>query len=177
MSAVDPPRYTQRPFPPYSYVPGQSPHPLSDPAGHSFGRHDAPLADDAALQAAYRYGNDLFNYGYYWEAHEAWESAWHFCGRRGGRADFLKGLIKLAAAGVKLREGKAVGIERHAARARALFAAVPQSLLRDGRILGLDLPSLLTAAHQIEQAASALIEGEADETHRRLPLRLILHDI
>ena len=46
-----------------------------------------------------------YNAGYYWEAHEAWEAAWVIAGRQGPTADFYKGLIKLAAAGVKLYEG------------------------------------------------------------------------
>ncbi|TGQ49534.1 DUF309 domain-containing protein, partial [Mesorhizobium sp. M1C.F.Ca.ET.210.01.1.1] len=25
----------------------------------------------------FRWGIDLFNHGYYWEAHEAWEPLWH----------------------------------------------------------------------------------------------------
>ena len=49
----------------------------------------------------YLLGCDLFNHGYYWEAHETWEGLWNACGRSGTTADFLKGLIKLAAAGVK----------------------------------------------------------------------------
>jgi hypothetical protein len=56
---------------------------------------------------AYLRGIDLFNFGYWWESHEAWEGLWRACGRRGPAADFLKGLIKLAAAGVKASTGTA----------------------------------------------------------------------
>ena len=42
-------------------------------------------------------------------------------GRTGKVADILKGLIKLAAAGVKAREGKPAGVRRHARRAEELF--------------------------------------------------------
>ena len=55
---------------------------------------------------AFCFAVDLFNHGYYWESHEVWESLWHACGRRGTAADFLKSLIKLAAAGVKVAEGR-----------------------------------------------------------------------
>ena len=55
-------------------------------------------------------GIALFNAGYYWEAHEAWEGLWHAHGRDGPTADVLKGLIKLAAAGVKVREGRPHGV-------------------------------------------------------------------
>jgi predicted metal-dependent hydrolase len=65
----------------------------------------------------------LFNAGYYWEAHEAWEGLWHAHGRLGPTANVLKGLIKLAAAGVKVRQGQPHGIITHARRAASLFEA------------------------------------------------------
>lgn len=46
----------------------------------------------------YLRGIDLFNHGFYWESHEAWEAVWISAGRRGSVADFLKALIKVAAA-------------------------------------------------------------------------------
>jgi hypothetical protein len=116
------------PLPPYTYVPGRTPHPISDPAGHSYGKTAeaaaAPVDDSNWSQSTpYLHAVDLFNRGYYWEAHEAWESLWHACGRRGPIADLLKGLIKLAAAGVKVREGRPSGVESHARRAAELFRA------------------------------------------------------
>src|SRR4051812_46787890 len=103
----------ERAFPPYSYVTGRFPHPITDPAGHSFG-HAAPRV--APIEPArfadsrdYLFACDLFNFGYYWEAHELWEAEWQACGRLGVTAEMLKGLIKLAAAGVKAREGRAAG--------------------------------------------------------------------
>src|SRR6059058_3393109 len=104
------PRYCpERPLPPYGYVPGLNPHPLSDPRGHSFGvrAESAEALEEPTFRdnATYLYAIDLFNHGFFWEAHEAWEALWHAAGRKGRTADFLKGLIKLAAAGVKAREG------------------------------------------------------------------------
>jgi hypothetical protein len=113
------------PFPAYAYVPGKHPHPIRDPEGHSFGQpaEAVPAPDPAELEShpMLCYAVDLFNFGYYWEAHEVWESLWHACGRQGALADLLKGLIHLAAAGVKAREGRQNGVQRHAARARELF--------------------------------------------------------
>ena len=138
-----PPRYApQRALPPYSYVPGKFPHPLSDPAGHSYAHAAAPQADEFA------YAVDLFNHGYYWEAHEAWESLWHAAGRSGPRADGLKGLIKLAAAGVKAREGNVRGVTRHARRAQELFASGTNETGDTVRVL-------LAIALHIEQNAAA----------------------
>lgn len=122
-------RYSSTPFPPYSYVPGSgTPHPVSDPRGHMHGvEHELPKPLDTnhwATNETYLYAVDLFNHGYYWEAHEAWESLWHAAGHKGVMADFLKGLIKLAAAGVKHSEGNAAGVERHLKRACELLGVV-----------------------------------------------------
>jgi predicted metal-dependent hydrolase len=105
----------------------------------------APL-DPNQWQASreYLFGCDLFNHGYYWEAHEVWESLWKACGRSGTTADFLKGLIKLAAAGVKHREGRPEGVRRHAARAVELFTEVEQAIYA-----GLDVPLLRAIARDI----------------------------
>lgn len=100
-----PPRYAPAiPLPPYAYVPGHGlPHPVNDPGGHSYAtgaRGDAPTiaavgairaADPARRHAAlaaalasepqWLHALDLFNAGYSWEAHEAWEGFWHALGR------------------------------------------------------------------------------------------------
>lgn len=113
-------------MPPYAFVPGGPwPHPVSSPQGHSFGRRpaaSAPIRDDAWERSdEYLSGVALFNAGYYWEAHEAWESLWHAHGRKGPIADVLKGLIKLAAAGLKVRQHQTHGIITHARRASEAF--------------------------------------------------------
>lgn len=133
------------PLPPYAYVPGgPHPHPTGDPRGHSFGQTLEHVVIDPEHWAEcrpYLHGFDLFNHGYFWEAHEAWEALWHGCGRQGTTADFLKGLIKLAAAGVKQREGMPAGVAGHVGRARELFALVAT---QTGRLdyLGLNLEEL-----------------------------------
>jgi predicted metal-dependent hydrolase len=75
----------------------------------------------------YLYAIDLFNGQFYWEAHESWEGLWHAAGRKGTTAYFLKGLIKLAAAGVKHRQGTPRGVKSHACRAAELFQTVARS--------------------------------------------------
>jgi predicted metal-dependent hydrolase len=149
-----------RSLPPYTYVPGRSPHPVTDPVGHSFGRVPEPAtaidADNWHTNRAYLYGIDLFNHGYYWEAHEAWEGLWHLCGRKGTIADFLKGLIKLAAAGVKVREGQSRGVRSHAANAATLFRCTAERLSRtDARYLGLRVDEMIAFAESIEPDAKA----------------------
>jgi hypothetical protein len=152
----------EREFPPYAYVPGRAPHPIVDPAGHSYGRSitcaDAPEPSDWRDCTEYLYGIDLFNHGYYWEAHETWEAAWVAAGRRGPVADYLKGLIKLAAAGVKCREGSQAGVGRHARRAEALFKSV-QDAIQTESYFGLRLDDLL---HFCEIAASTNADPATD---------------
>lgn len=143
------------PWPPYGFVPGGPwPHPSGSTQGHSFGRKEPetrPVLGDAwDGSAAYLRGVALFNAGYYWEAHEAWESLWHAHGRKGPTADVLKGLIKLAASGVKVRQGQPHGVVTHARRAAVLFAAVRHAV--GARLLGLDLIALEAAALAIADA-------------------------
>ena len=143
------PRFVpDEPFPPYSYVTGRFPHPMSDPAGHSFGcAPEHPAAPDPSRWEAcraYLYGIDLFNHGYYWEAHEVWEGLWHACGRAGTTGNFLKGLIHMAAAGVKARERRPQGIQRHAIRARELLQQTASEVgPRHRRYMGLALSELI----------------------------------
>jgi uncharacterized protein len=139
-------------LPPYAFVPGGPyPHPTSSPDGHSYRDrepHVPPIEADAWRDSpAYLRGVALFNAGYYWEAHEAWEALWHAHGRKGPTADVLKALIKLAAAGVKVREGQPHGVSTHAARAAALFEAVYAS--GTARLLGLDLAEWALVAKRV----------------------------
>ena len=130
------------PLPPYAYVPGGPwPHPISSPRGHSFGhvasKVTSPSETSGAIPPRFLRGAALFNAGYYWEAHEVWEGLWNVYGRRGVLADVVKALIKLAAAGVKVREGQEHGVRVHAGRAAELFALVRST--GASHLLGLDL--------------------------------------
>jgi len=73
-------------------------------------------------QQVFDWGVQLFNAGYYWESHEAWEHLWIELGRTTTEARAVQGLIKLAACGVKCLEGNATGAGRHAGRAVELLA-------------------------------------------------------
>ena len=58
------------------------PHPTQDERGHSYSRgEEAPALyfppESWRENADYLYGVDLYNHGYLWEAHEAWEGLWH----------------------------------------------------------------------------------------------------
>ena len=145
------------PFPAYAYTPGRNPHPVRDKDGHSFGLHlpAPPAPDPERWQDSHDYlrGIDLFNAGYYWEAHEAWEGLWNACGRTGAMARFLQALIALAAAGVKLRQGNAFGTTAHARRADWLL----EDLVREAgtRSMGLDMLALQQEARDIPERKAA----------------------
>jgi uncharacterized protein len=156
------PRYAPEfPLPPYSYVPGLFPHPVSDPQGHMAGQMPEAimLQPGETWQAHPQYlaAIDLFNHGYYWEAHEAWEGLWHALGRTGPEADFLKGLIKLAAAGVKAREGNAAGVRRHGVRAAELFRSVSEFLGEELVQGGLALAWLREEAQDVAACAETFV--------------------
>lgn len=152
-------------LPPYSYVPGGPwPHPKSHPEGHSYHTPECaitPLDPQRwADSDAYLEGIRLFEAGYYWEAHEVWEGLWHAAGRSGPVATMLKALIKLAAAGVKIRERNLTGAATHAARAQVLF---DQLRRETGPIfLGQDLERLADLADRTKSEPALLSESSRD---------------
>lgn len=98
-------RYSHSPFPPYRHRPGRTPHPRRHPEGHLYGREEpAPPPFDAGRwheSNDYLYGVDLHNFGYYWEAHEAWEGIWKTTARNDLPGRYLQGLIQISAALLK----------------------------------------------------------------------------
>ncbi|HYE77871.1 MAG TPA: DUF309 domain-containing protein, partial [bacterium] len=64
-----------------------------------------PIVDDRdRIEPAYLEGIRLFNGGCFFEAHEAWESAW--LRAEGRERMFYQGLIQAAAAFVKLQHNR-----------------------------------------------------------------------
>jgi len=150
------------PFPPYRFVPGHAPHPFL-PGGYAAGQHPPP-PPYAPLERwrespAYLRGLDFFNRGWWWEAHETWESLWHVCeGRDEAQHELLKGLIQLAASALNRERGNDAGagrlLETSAAalgRARALADA--------DTLGGLDLPALEREARSRLGVPAARVDG------------------
>ena len=158
---LPPPRLTALPLPPYAYVPGQHPHPLRHPAGHRYGMPTPVYAaldpQHWAASEPYCYGIDLFNHGYYWEAHEVWEGLWRAHARTEPIARFLQALIALAAAGIKQRQGRVRGVQRHGDRAKALLCQAAQPLDPPRTYLGLDWEGLLELATRLAQSADTTL--------------------
>lgn len=130
-------RYSRRSFPAYRFVPGRAPHPTRDPEGHS--RHEPAEKlerfDPADWRTCecYLYGIDLFNHGYWWEAHEALETVWIAAGRRSRTGLFIQGLIQVAVAHLKNHQGFTV-VARRMAR-----SGLDKMKLVNGVFLGIDM--------------------------------------
>ena len=103
------PRYSARPFPPYRYVPGKSPHPRRDPQGHGYGlpepRPPAFPPEEWPRSEDYLYGIDLYNFAYWWECHEIFEALWHACGQKTEQGRFVQAIIQIAAGNLKHSAG------------------------------------------------------------------------
>ncbi|MGH9460568.1 MAG: DUF309 domain-containing protein [Vicinamibacteria bacterium] len=152
-----PPRYSKRPLPCYRHVPGETPHPERDPAGHMYGESEVAPRDWKAEgwqeNELYLFGVDLFNDGYWWEAHAAWEALWKTSERGGATARFLQGLIQIAAALVQDRAGRAIGARRLASKGVAKLRGLGNSRsLGSGsralRFMGVDVEGFATAVER-----------------------------
>ena len=177
-SVSRPPRLLPaRQLPPYSYVSRKFLHPTRDMAGHSYGREEPKASlsheEEWCECEAYLWGIDLFNSGYYWEAHEAWEAVWHATGRSGTMADFCKALIKFAAAGVKAREGRTEGVKQHAQRARQLLESVATQIgSGQDRFMGLSLQMMAQCAEELINNPSAIINTSDEPVVMVMPFAL-----
>ena len=167
-------------LPPYTYVPGAKlPHPYRDARGHSHGRKPAtakPFVEaDWADNRGYLWGLDLFNLGFYWEANEEWELVARHTPLDTLPNLFLRGMAKLAASGVKVREMSIHGVRRHAASAGELFADVAAETDGDG-YAGLTFTELQFAS---DRAAQLLYKNELEVGRplRVFPFLLIPHPL
>jgi len=104
-------RYSSKPFPAYRHRLDETPHPTRHPRGHSYGRPEpVPLTcsqQNWTTCEPYLYGVDLFNHGYYWEAHAAFEQVWLAEERGSVNGLFFQGLIQISAGYLKLAAGEA----------------------------------------------------------------------
>lgn len=163
-------------LPNYTYVPGSdTPHPFRDPRGHSYQRKQpAPKMLTAVTWAENRHyllALDYFNHGYYWESHEEWERLLRTTGNDSPVGRFLKGLVKLSAAGVKVRENSIHGVRRHAASAGEVFADVAAEVGTE-YFCGLEFTTLQFAADRAAQISYKDKIGSPHEPSRVFPFVL-----
>lgn len=99
----------------------------------------------------FREGVNLFNEGYHWEAHEAWEDVWR--DQEGDAKTFVQGFVQMAAAYSFLKQGKA-------GSARYLFEKAVEKFLEFEHIdSGIALKPL------IDSMRSFLMGGSAGNGH------------
>jgi predicted metal-dependent hydrolase len=104
-------RYTELELPKIAYIPGQTERPSSK----SYKLHDRkaiPITDCRGDKNIHLlYGIDLFNAGFYWEAHEAWEDLWRVETNREFR-DVIQGLIQITGGAVKVIQENSNGVTK-----------------------------------------------------------------
>lgn len=120
---ASPERYSARPLPASRYVPGRGPRP-----------------EGGAGEDGFRHGVDLFNNGYWWEAHEAWEAVWMVLPPNSAERHGLQAMIQTANCCLKIRMGQGRAVDAVRVDADRLFAA---ALLHAPNLVvgGLDLAS------------------------------------
>lgn len=142
-------------LPDYTFIPGADlPHPIRDPKGHSYGRKgrtSKPLTpENWAENRNFLLAIDYFNHGYYWEANDEFDRLLRASEADSPAGRFLKGLVKMAAAGLKVREHSIHGVRRHAASAGEVFADVAAEVGSD-YFCGLEFTALQFAADRAAQ--------------------------
>ena len=147
--SITPARYLpERPFPPYAFLPGRDPHPTRDPRGHSHSEIEGPggahtHAEEWQENKDYLFGCALYNAGYLWEAHEAWEDIWHPSKHDEVQANFLQGLIQCSAASLKIPMGQPDGLAKLSEQGTLRLEGVMQSA--GPSYMGLDLAQFIAA--------------------------------
>ena len=100
----------RRSFPKVPYRPGLGPRPVD--------AHDSDLdawdgsAKHLLANSEFRWGIDLYNHSYYWEAHEVWEELWILADKQSGARLLVQGLIQCSGAALKALIGQSEGCAR-----------------------------------------------------------------
>jgi predicted metal-dependent hydrolase len=101
-----------------------------------------PESESSIVDRSYQHGLALARASAFFEAHEAFETAWRACA--GGERDFFQGLVHVVVSAYQLGRGKPVAAERQRMKAlRRLAAFAPTHR-------GLDVTALLAALERAE---------------------------
>jgi hypothetical protein len=133
-----PSRNTDIPFPRRPYLPGTG---MTHPGKDLAGPHIPQISPRAAVFDAanwrfsqhYLYAVDLFNYRYWWEAHEVLEEVWLAAGKNTPAGKFIQGIIQIAAALLKASQSA------HSGARRLALKGLSKIRLQSGVFLGMDV--------------------------------------
>lgn len=101
----------RRSLPQTPYLPGQGPRPSLDSEELHADAWDGS-GRGLLVNSEFRWGVDLYNCGYYWEAHEAWEDLWRLADKQSSPRLLLQGLIQCSGAALKGLVGQNEGRAR-----------------------------------------------------------------
>jgi hypothetical protein len=150
-----------RSLPPYAFLPGRDPHPTRDPSGHSFEASEQELpylpAEVWPTNEEYLFGVDLYNHGFLWEAHEAWEGVWNASKHDPLQKEHLQGLIQCAAACLKIRMEQPRGLARLSELGTARLEGVARKT--GGQFMGIDLMSFVADLRSFASSEPSSIDG------------------
>lgn len=166
----------QRPFPPYRHVPGITPHPIRDPRGHSHGleEDDQPVSLPADWRQTedYLYGVDLYNFAYWWEAHEAWEGLWNKT--EDDCRLFLQGLIQISASLIKYHMRQLRGLQSLSINGRKKVHQVLTNLDDPtGLYMGVNLPEFLACLDTFFEPFFS--DTVSEQAYSRLTVKPLIH--
>ena len=101
-----------------------------------------PEAESSIVDRSYQHGLALARAGGFFEAHEAFETAWRACAD--GERDFFQGLVHVVVSAYQLGRGKPVAAERQRVKALQRLAAFAPTHR------GLDVAALLAALERAQ---------------------------
>ncbi len=141
-------RNTNFSFPPYRFEPGKN-----QKHGHFIESLKNEQDDPKRYFASktYLYGLDLFNHGYFWEAHEAFELCWNRWRSHKNEFKFIQGLIQLSAAYLKINLNEINGAQTLLAHSINHFQELAKNQNPQTNCCGMDLKSLIEKCESLVQ--------------------------
>ena len=148
------------PFPSHRFLPGQSPRPTIDATAAMRGVEIDLSGAEWWRNRPYLAGVDLFNFAYWWEAHEFWELLWRHPDLDARCRRFLRSLIQVAAALLKWHQGNGAGMKKLAAKAGGSLDQVICSSAEPD-LMGLHLIDLKARVSNILEASERFESSDA----------------
>ncbi|HEX4526098.1 MAG TPA: DUF309 domain-containing protein [Gaiellaceae bacterium] len=127
-----------------------------------------PEPEISTVVEAYQHGLALAQAAAYFDAHEAFETAWRACGDE--ERDFFQGLVHVVVSAYQLGRGKPVAAERQrvkALRRLAAFAPVHRGLDVSGLLGGLERAEPDLRQHLVERDLHPPVAIEEEQEAER----------